>query len=193
MEGVHGFNMYSMFQYAVFDGVERCQVSFPEAVEDKEVTKMFEKYALNPGKTVLLVPYSGSLRSLPSELFWRKLTAKLLQRGYSVVTNTASPKEIPISGTQAVCFPIEQAVQFLNKAGYMISVRTGFADITESTNCKRIILYPLVKNTRSQACSYHKMFSINEMFGRDRDIEIEYEVSNAEAVIPFILDSLEQK
>ena len=161
MEATHHFNMFSMFQYAVFDGIAG---HLPETVVSEDICyldSIFKKFALKPGKTVLLVPHSNSLRMLPRQDFWKQLTCGLLQMGYNVCTNVASPVEHAIPGTLALAVPIEQVVPFLNRAGNMISVRTGFADITEGAKCKRVVLYPIIENRRSQAGTYLDMFSIN--------------------------------
>ena len=69
----------------------------------------------------------------------------------------------------------------------MISVRTGLADITEKTECKRIVLYPKLKNKGNGACSIHDAVSINKMYQREKDIEIEYDVKDPDAVTSLIL------
>lgn len=190
MEGLHGFNMYSFYKYAVFQGIDEERLSYA-APKGIDMAQYMAENGLIPGKTVLLVPHSPSAPWRPPEDFWINLAGALTEKGYSMCTNTGGPKEVAIPGTAAVSLPIEQMIPFLNMAGNMISVRTGFADVTESATCKRIVFYPKIKNIWSQIASYHDTFSINGMYGKDSDIEIEYEPKNPKEMISQILDQFD--
>jgi hypothetical protein len=186
LAGIHHFNMYSMFQYFVFDGIEEIIPKLDVPIDQELLDSTFQINKLKPGRTVLLVPYSNSIGSPLPVFFWESLVDGLKELGFSVCTNSTNEKETPIRGTISLAFPLEQINYFLEKAGYLISVRTGLADITVMANCKRIVLYPLIEHFKS-ACSYHEMFSINKMFKIFKDSEIIYLRSEPEKILPVIL------
>lgn len=191
LEGIHDFNMFSFYKYAVFNGVKEREYKITFSPDDQFVDLVFQKYALIPGKTILLVPYSNSLSSPLPKSFWIKLVRSFIKEGYSVCTNVGSKQEEAIPGTKALFIPIDKLIPFLDKAGCMISVRTGLADITVQSKCKRIVLYPQQQSPWSLKATYHEMFSINAMFGKNYDIEIEYRLQKSEEIIPQILSYLD--
>ena len=66
LEGMHNYNMYSMFKYAVFGGIKEIKYYPNIKIDDNYIDSIFKKFSLKPGKTVLLIPYSSSLKYLPN-------------------------------------------------------------------------------------------------------------------------------
>lgn len=90
---------------------------------------------------MILAPYAGSFVSEIPIGFWEKLALRLREQGYSVCTNCAADKEVPVRGTIPVTFPYSWAVDFVDFAGVFVALRSGLCDIVSSSNAKMVILY----------------------------------------------------
>ncbi len=139
--GYKGLGFTELFRRFVFSLPDTVKPKHPllENV-DGEIRKLFRKYKLKMGNTVVLSPYANTLADLPDS-FWKKLAVRLKKAGYVVCTNSSGSKEPAVKGTVSVFYPLNIAPQFVEKAGYFIGVRNGFCDIISGTKAKKIILY----------------------------------------------------
>ena len=172
LEGVRGFNFFSEeMAYLGFDCNE-C-VSMPAFVfDEKNVLRMFAEKNLVPGKTVLLSPYSKSVKIYRMQ-FWEVIASKLMSLGLCVCTNSAGEEEPPIKGTTPIFIPYDYSVPFLESAGACIGVRTGFFDVINSAQCLKITLYRLgIK--RGLGCSEYDSFSMIEMYHQENQHDYIY-------------------
>ena len=184
--GYKGLYFTDLFRKFVFGLPDDIKPKHPTLRSESEKVKiLFDEHGLIPNRTVILSPYSNTLSDLPSD-FWEKLVSKLVNNGYTVVTNCGGKTEPAIKGTIGVFFPLNLAPQFVDAAGMFVGVRSGFCDIVSGCTAKKIILYD--KRNRFYNCSAYEYFSLNKMGLCQDAIEIEYEHDNKafEEIIDFI-------
>ncbi|MDR1539164.1 MAG: hypothetical protein LBU32_14435 [Clostridiales bacterium] len=141
IRGYKGLSFDRMFRYFVFELDESVSYQLPLYLNSqREGLILLEKYRLLPGRTVVLSPYSNTLLELPDD-FWKRTAERLKGLGYSVCTNSSGANEPAIEDTTLVYFPLGQAVDFMNAAGFFIGVRSGLCDIISASSCKKIVLY----------------------------------------------------
>lgn len=185
VRGYKGLSFDKMFRYFVFGFDNDVAYQLPPPTDHKEEIKaLFRKHGLIEGRTVVLSPYSNTLFELPDDA-WKVLVDYCIQLGYTVCTNCAGVGETPVDGTAAVFFPLGQAVEFLNIAGYFIGVRSGLCDIISSSACKKIILYE--KDGFFYKCSPYDYFSLRKMGLCDDLMEFEYRSDMKDEVLNAIL------
>jgi len=190
LRGYKGLSFDKMFRYFVFgfDDTAAYQLPLP-APCTAEVEALFKKHGLIKGRTVVLSPYSNTLFELPDEV-WKRIADHCRERGYTVCTNCAGAGsgEPPVRGTAAVFFPLGQAIEFLNTAGYFVGVRSGLCDIISSSTCKKVILYE--KDGFFYKCSPFDYFSLKKMGLCADALELEYRSDWKEQVLDKILGLL---
>lgn len=155
-----------MFAYDVFGYEEPVLFKKPRQEEIEKTKQLFKGNNYKIGKTVVLSPYAGSFVSELKSEFWEKLACRLIKEGYCVLTNSCGVEEPVIKGTKPVFFNFNQAINFMNLAGYFVGVRNGLCDIISSSNCKKVILYEDSMNvTRFSYFSLEKMgLCLNNIF-----------------------------
>lgn len=170
--GYKGMYFTELFRKFVFDLPDNSKPKHPHLKDaTKEIDKYFKEYNLQINKTVILSPYSNTLADLPLS-FWEKICKGLIDKGYSVCTNSSGPNELAIKGSNAIFFPLNVAPQFLSRAGGFIGVRSGFCDVISGSIAKKVILYD--SGNRFYNCSAFEYFSLSRMGLCDDAIEIEY-------------------
>ncbi len=187
MEGLNGLDFKSCTSETIFDQFSNIQ--YPEFYKNEEFLRtIFANYKLQEQNTVLLCPYANSVKKLPN-VFWEKLTDTLLEKGYCVCTNSVGEQEPPIRGTPAVFIPYKYSVPFLERAGYLVSLRSGFNDVTSSAHCKMAVLYPENDFRRGLAAtlSSRASFSMQTMYERRDVIEMDVDTKNIYQVINNIV------
>lgn len=192
LEGYGGWNLHSLIKEVHFPAVSRPSVPFFQDPEET-VNKIFTDHQLQYGKTVILAPYA----KWPPKIiggFWERMALELKRLGYTVCTNSVGASEPPVEGTVAVGFSYEISVPFVEKAGYIIGLRSGFLDIIESAAAKKVALYPFNCKKRGLVNeSAMGSFSLNEMFHRTDWLELETDLTNLEDVIHDIIDFFERE
>lgn len=100
-----------------------------------------ETIGIVPHKTVFLSPEANSITHL-SIWFWNSIIKELHKKGFKVLINEnyfnyyRAPNFFPSYETSTVC---------LEQGGYFLGIRSGFCDIISTAKCKKIILYPEIK------------------------------------------------
>ena len=137
-----GMTFMDTFRHMIFGLDDGVMPEYPRIKANREYTrKLFEDKGLQPGKTVVLVPYSYSIHSLPAK-FWQLLAEKLVDLGFSVAVNRGEKRETEmIKGVPYIEEDFEHITDILEYSGYCIGIRCGFFDITSQTECKKIVLY----------------------------------------------------
>ena len=140
IQGRHGWNMMDFYRFKGMNLPEDAKLIGP-CLADKadEVEILFKKYNLKCGKTVLLAPYATCVDSFPAN-FWENIVDRLQKKGYTICTNCGKD-EIPVVGTQGIFIPYSSIIQFLDKAGAYIGIRSGLSDIISSSKCKKVVFY----------------------------------------------------
>lgn len=95
---------------------------------------------LEIGRTALIAPYSGTLGRIDEKLCTR-IVKMLKEMGYIVCTNTGKSEEA-LPETLGLYIPYDRILDFVNKAGVFIGIRSGLCDIVSATSSKMIIFYP---------------------------------------------------
>ena len=130
------------------------------------------QHGIAPGKTILLFPYSRSIKQDCTAHF--AALADLAKReGYRVFTSVAGAEQ-PIAGTQGVSIPFDLLIPYCELAGRVVAARSGVSDIISNAECFKLDLYSFD--------SHLDIFSIAD-----------YELggSSAEVIFPFSDRSVE--
>jgi hypothetical protein len=151
------------------------------------VLELFEQQGLAPGRTVVLSPYANTLFHVPDQAFWAGVAARCAERGLSVCTNCA-PNEEPIAGTIAARFPLLLAPDFIETAGYLVGVRSGFCDVVSGAGARKVVLYD--KDGRFYKSSFREYFSLEAMgLGRNL-VELEYSPGDQDDLVNHVMRGL---
>jgi len=187
LRGYKGLHFEKMFRYFVFGFDDNVRHELPPIKDYScEIDALFEKYNLIKGKTVVLSPYSNTLFDLPNDAL-QEIVNHCKTNGYTVCTNCAGVEK-PVDGTTAVFFPLNQAIAFINAAGYFIGVRSGLCDVISSAKAKKIIIYE--KDGFFYKSSPYEYFSLRKMGLCDDAVELEYNFNEREKVMEKILLNL---
>lgn len=183
LRGYKGIDFNTMFAKCVFQMDKQIK---PDKIFQKNADLFFEEYHLKKGKTVLLSPYANTMNLLTPK-FWEHIAEKLVNIGYSVCTNVASKDEQTIKGTRGIFIPYNMIIDFLNKAGYFIGLRSGLCDIISSTTAKLCILYQ--QGLMFGAGTLYDYFSLNKMQLRDNSelLELQYDLENMNDIEDIII------
>lgn len=148
-----------MFLYDVYEEENEVKRQLPNRNKTSIFAReLFEKLGLLKGRTVIIAPYAGSFETSITKEQWKKLSDLLKAKGYTVCTNCYGEKETPISGTNAITFPYDEAINVLEYAGGFIAVRSGLCDIVSSAECKMVVIYENGFNA-----SKYEYFSLKRM------------------------------
>jgi len=172
-----GLNFLSMLRIVAYRSDFMLAMESPHTIGT--VQDFSTRYGGIPGKTVVLSPYAACMDQLPIA-FWEQLATGLKQRGYSVCTNCAGTRELPVPGTSRVDLSYQDILAFLEWAGYLIALRSGLVDITYAVSCKRIILYPKENFNVWGIGAPIDCFSLKNMGLRDDAVELEYDGSGTD-------------
>ena len=168
------FDFLSM-SLTAYGNMDRSELVGPDVSEGKQASvELLHSYGLSEGRTVLLSPYAYCIDQLPMS-FWAELAKQLHQIGYYVCTNCAGKREKPIPGTVGVFIPYTLVIPFLEQAGYLIALRSGFVDITGQAICKKVILYPRCNQNMWGVGSPKDCFSLSNMGIQNNCLELEYD------------------
>lgn len=181
LRGYKNINFKTMYTDCIMHLKDKT-VHPPCVKEDAEI--FFEQYHFQKGKTVLLSPYANTVNGLP-DTFWEMIVNILQADGYDVCTNIASDDEMPVKGTEGIFIPYQMIIDFLNKAGYFIGIRSGLCDIISTTVAQIFVLYP--KKMPFGSGTLYDYFSLKKMNLREkRLIELEYELGKEEEILDDI-------
>lgn len=177
-------NFLDMFKYCTFNrNYDQC---IPRGkIDNFYVKKLFEDEKLKKGKTVILSPYAQTFFRLPNE-FWGKLAKKLIENGYIVCTNSAGKSEPIIEGTKSIFFPLKEAYNVIEYAGYFVGLRSGFCDIVSETKSQKVILYQeslIFPNA-------FEFFSFKDISNDKKITEIKYTYNDDDKIINQVLCGL---
>uniref|UniRef100_UPI000686A7BE hypothetical protein n=1 Tax=Clostridium saccharoperbutylacetonicum TaxID=36745 RepID=UPI000686A7BE len=177
-------DFFNMFKYCTFNrNYKQC---IPKRENDNlYVRKLFEDEKLEKGNTVILSPYAQTFFRLPNE-FWTKLAKKLIINGYIVCTNSAGESEPIIEGTKSIFFPLKEAYNVIEYAGYFVGLRSGFCDIVSETKAKKVVLYQeslIFPNA-------FKFFSLKDISNDKKITEIKYTYNDDDKIINQVLFGL---
>lgn len=185
IEGYKNIDMHTLFQKMVFEkDTKITHFSFSQENADS----LFECYSLKKGMTVLLAPYSSSYESFSMKQ-WERLAVLFMEKGYSVCTNIGGKEEKAVEGTTAISIPYSKLMDFMNKAGYFIGIRSGLCDIVSASSGAMVVLYPLHIVEEGY---YYRFFSLEKMeLRKERLLELEYDSGITEEQLDRIIRFLQ--
>ena len=131
-------------------------------VPQKNTDYLFDKYGLKRGHTVVLSPFANTLKDMDKQ-FWIKLAEIFKKHGYDVCTNCGAHEQ-EIEGTEAVHAAYDEVIDFVDRAGYFVGIRSGLCDILSSTTGKMAIIYP--GNGKESGEFLYNYFSIAKIYSR---------------------------
>lgn len=132
-----------------------------------------------PGKSVILSPYSSthaefSNTSLVFSAF-EKIARELSEKGYKVFTNVSKADPKPLKGTVPLSPPLHLVVDVAELCGYVVTFRSGFADLAACSNAKLFVYYPNLKIYKVSTLEY---FSLRAIFENENVIEFSGDISD---------------
>lgn len=162
MAGYNDLDFMSLYLNTVFRGMKwEDAVDFNRENDDSSVDEYLDEYCLEREKTVVLFPYANTVDNLPMEL-WEEFARHLREIGFSVCTNV-EPGGPVVPGTYGVFVPYKDIKPFVERAGYMVSLRSGMCDILADTDCRKYILYPTPNYYKFGVGSFFDYFSLQKM------------------------------
>ncbi|WP_029322815.1 hypothetical protein [Butyrivibrio sp. AE3004] len=182
------FSFMDTYIYYTYGLDDKSVLNPPKFDYDLEmVASVFSDKHLIPKKTVVLSPFAYSIPFQPPESFWKRLGKGLLDNGYSLAINVdPSPmhekdEQNFIEGAQTVSFLLKEGMDFLKMAGYFIGMRSGLCDVLWNAECKKIILYPAVREIDYERHRCDMQFGSLEIMYGARDVrEIEFDIKRKE-------------
>ena len=111
-------------------------------MRQKSSDSIFEDNCLKRGQTALIAPYSNTEGNISSDVC-ETIIEMLRNNNYDVCTNVAEDEKV-LPGTKGLFIPYNQIIDFVNKAGLFIGVRSGLCDIISSTTSKMIVFYKAI-------------------------------------------------
>lgn len=184
IQGLHGFNLFN--EAMAYLGIESLNdLSYPAfCCDNAYYESIFKSTGCISGKTVILSPYAKSVRQI-SIVFWIYLAKKLKQSGFCVCTNSAGEDEPAIVGTQPVFAPYDKSVSFVEMAGAVVGLRSGFLDVISSAKCLKISLQNKVDTIINNP---NDTFNMSAMYGQPKQYDFVYTPENMDHLIQEIVD-----
>ena len=158
-------------------------------IRDRSSDEIFSQNQLTMGRTVLLSPHAHTPAFMLNDRIWEDIAHRLLALGYDVCTNVNGEDEVPIKGTKGVFIPYNMLIDFMDKAGWFIGIRSGLCDIISGSKATKIILYP---DTMFMYNTYYEYFSLAKMYDIKNDLteltSKENEMETVERIVSLFSD-----
>ncbi|WP_026509905.1 glycosyltransferase family 2 protein [Butyrivibrio sp. LC3010] len=176
VRGCRDIDLHTMFQRFVFRTSKK--ITVPK-ISNNNSDEIFVKYGLRKGRTVLLSPYATSVASITDNT-WYRIVKCLKNKGFDVCTNIGSDKEEAIPGTVGVFLPYDIVIDFVNKAGFFIGLRSGLCDIVSTSSAWKFIFYPTWKREVGDIGNHpYRYYSLRRMeFSKKNLIELQFDEGN---------------
>ncbi len=160
MQGYNGINFSDLVFSYVFPDLNIQSLCFDCEIKKQLQSDFFSRYGLVNGKTVVLFPYSKTLRS-PDPVFWNGIVDEWKRKGY-IIASYVNDKEEPIKNTIGIHCDINQIIDLVEQAGVIIGTRNGLIDLIAHSNCEKYIYYPRYGAEDWILESIRKYWSVNE-------------------------------
>lgn len=195
VEGLHDFNLFTEAGAYLNVNLDN-ELAFPKFNYNEAIMQnLFESAGLIYGKTVVLAPYAKSVKAF-SMLVWESIADALLKEGFCVCTNSIGEMEPAIKGTKPIFVPYDQAVPFLEKAGAVIGLRSGFMDVVSSAKCLKISIVGKENWTRTKIAHISEVFNLRNMYRVSKQYDLIYTPDEMdeliEKIINLVSDELDQ-
>lgn len=131
-----------------------------------DLNSEFEDFKKN--KTIVLSPYSNSIKDELSEYFWIDLAERMKDLGFEVVTNCSTSEEA-IYGTKKVMIDLNKFLSFVSYCGFFVGYRSGLCDLVCQMNIKSVIIYPDKKRKEIDELERIKSCTCKEMIKKTEE------------------------
>lgn len=196
LDGIHGFNIRSVVVAELgLDDEEKRGILFQEPVFNYNklfLSELFEKNHLCPQKTILLAPYAKSVKAIPMSI-WERIAEGLIQKGFCVCTNSVGAHEPPVLHTKPIRIPIAYSVPFVEMAGAVVGIRSGFLDVISSAKCPKFSIHPKDDYKRGVFCAASDYYSLTAMYGQPNQFDLIYTKGNEDQLIDSIVQQILEK
>ncbi|GAA4719278.1 hypothetical protein [Brevibacillus fulvus] len=190
VDGYKGLNFIDEFKYGLFGLDENDKPYKPNIVNRaEELHKLFQENRLEPGNTVILAPYVNSLAQIDWR-FWEVLAEELQKEKYVVCTN-CTREETPIKGTIPLYFEFRDAIAVTEKAGYVVSYRSGFCEIIANSSCKKVVVYPDVMKRFSHVMQFFGMDE--EIYRTENLIEVGNTFGAVDELVEYVMNHFRRR
>lgn len=191
-DGYKGINFVDDIKLGIMDLNENTEPYFPSRKEfdENEVDDFFIKNELEENNTVILAPYANSIPQIKWD-FWVKIYNQLEKLGFNVCTNCGTPHEKPIGESKSVFFKFKDAAEICNKAGYVISYRSGFCDVIANSNAKRVVIYP---DHATGLSGLHEVFEMKDkIYNQNNLYEVVHSYENTDLLLDNVINLIKSK
>ncbi len=187
VRGFRDLDLHTMFQRFVFRTSKKIPVPI---ISQKNSDDIFIQYGLRKGRTALLSPYATSVANI-SDYTWDRIVRCLKNKGFDVCTNIGSDKEEALPGTVGVFLPYDIVIDFVNKAGFFIGLRSGLCDIISTSSAWKFIFYPTRESDVGDMRNHpYRYFSVRRMnFSKKNLIELQFD----EGKDDFIANAIDRR
>lgn len=188
LEGIHDFDYFSetMAELAIDKDGRSPLKQLTFECNERQIQDVLEKNHLQIKRTVVLAPYAKMPKPIHIE-FWEKLAVELKRAGFSVCTNSAGEHEPPLPNTIPVFVPISSSGTFLEMAGAIVGLRSGFLDVIHAAKCLKISLHPKYDYKRSALCNVYDYYSLSKMYGMSDQYDFPYSIEDENEIIEEIV------
>lgn len=139
---LQGFHFMDTYRYYVFGLKKEPHLYLPEFAQlSQRMTGFLQEKGAKRGQTVIIAPEANSITEL-NEKIWNEIIVALKLKGYTVLINS---KKENVYEAPTIFTPYAQSVALLEYCGYFIGLRSGLCDIISSAKCRKIILYPQLR------------------------------------------------
>lgn len=112
-----------------------------EEIPEEKVAALYEKYVLDPKRTIILLPHCITFQKALSKEFWVKMARRLKEKNYIVYTNVAG-KEKPIEGTEPFKVNFSELYHLTDKVKCFIGINSGIFIFLAMTDARMINVNP---------------------------------------------------
>lgn len=131
-------DFYKVYLHLPLGGAVKLKT--PSPVTNDEIDKQPRYDEISEGNTVILSPFSNSLVSFSVE-FWKQLVKSIRELGFKIVVNSVGDEYL-FPDTTALDYPLKDAPNVVERAGYFIGVRSGFCDLVSFTDAQKLVITP---------------------------------------------------
>lgn len=185
MAGYKSTTFYQFYDFCVFNkiGYKKLPLSNKQSIDNT-----FEYYNFPAKKMVLIFPKASTIECIDNK-FWEILAQKLIESGMTVCTNIVD-NETPIKNTVGVSIPYSSLLEFANKSGIIIGLRSGIFDIIAQTDSYKYIIYPQESEKRFGVGSFFDFFNFSNCHSKKNVYEYCFDRKHSTEIIEKIYQDI---
>lgn len=191
MDGYNNLTFIDVIKLGMLNLDEEAMPVYPKTNSNKlDIDILLDTNNLIERKTVVLAPHVNSLVQIKWS-FWEKLADSLKNKGFVVCTNCGNDKEQPIKNTIPLVFSFQDANELVNRLGYLISYRSGFCEVTASSHCEKMVIYPNKKRNQGFMDEMNYFRLTDPIYSGSTITEIVNDYDNVDDLLNHVIASFE--